>query len=82
MKLPTLTIALVLAGCASKPAPPSWQPNAKDALDGFTDDYLRGNTAARERRVCAGAARDQPAPGASTWWRRWSWCAARRGRHR
>jgi hypothetical protein len=42
-----LTIALlVLAGCASKPAPPSWQPNAKDALDGFTDDYLRGNTGA------------------------------------
>jgi hypothetical protein len=42
-----LTIALLaLAGCASQPAPPSWQPNAKDALDGFTDDYLRGNTAA------------------------------------
>jgi hypothetical protein len=42
-----LTIALLaLAGCASKPAPPNWQPNAKDALDGFTDDYLRGNTAA------------------------------------
>ena len=38
--------ALLVAGCASKPAPPSWQPNAKDALDGFTDDYLRGNTAA------------------------------------
>jgi len=37
---------LVLAGCASKPAPPSWQPNARDALDGFTDDYLRGNTGA------------------------------------
>jgi hypothetical protein len=36
----------VLAGCASKPAPPSWQPDAKDALDGFTDDYLRGNTGA------------------------------------
>jgi len=50
MRIPALTIvlalALVLAGCASKPAPPSWQPNAKDALDGFTDDYLRGNTAA------------------------------------
>ena len=47
MKCAVLTIALVvLAGCASKPAPPSWQPNAKDALDGFTDDYLRGNTAA------------------------------------
>ena len=37
---------LVLAGCASKPAPPSWQPNARDALDGFTDDYLRANTGA------------------------------------
>ena len=38
--------ALLLAGCASQPAPPSWQLDAKDALDGFTDDYLRGNTAA------------------------------------
>ena len=38
--------ALLLAGCASKPAPPSWQPDAKDALDAFTDDYLRGNTGA------------------------------------
>lgn len=43
---PVLVLALVLAGCASHPAPPSWQPNAKDALDGFTDDYLRGNTGA------------------------------------
>jgi len=41
-----LVLVLVLAGCASKPAPPSWQPNARDALDGFTDDYLRGNTGA------------------------------------
>jgi len=46
MRIPALMIVLALAGCASKPAPPSWQPNAKDALDGFTDDYLRGNTAA------------------------------------
>ena len=46
MKYAMTLLALVLAGCASKPAPPSWQPNAKDALDGFTDDYLRGNTAA------------------------------------
>jgi len=46
MKTTTLLIALVLAGCASKPAPPGWQADAKDALDGFTDDYLRGNTAA------------------------------------
>ena len=46
MRIPALMMALLLAGCASKPAPPSWQPNAKDALDGFTDDYLRGNTGA------------------------------------
>jgi len=46
MKMPLILVALVLSGCASKPAPPSWQADAKDALDGFTDDYLRGNTAA------------------------------------
>lgn len=46
MKIPLILIALALAGCASKPAPPSWQADAKDALDGFTDDYLRGNSAA------------------------------------
>lgn len=46
MKTTLILAALLLAGCASKPAPPSWQADAKDALDGFTDDYLRGNTAA------------------------------------
>jgi hypothetical protein len=46
MRMLSTMAVLVLAGCASKPAPPSWQPNAKDALDGFTDDYLRGNTEA------------------------------------
>ena len=49
MKMPSMLLtaaALLLAGCASQPAPPSWQADAKDALDGFTDDYLRGNTAA------------------------------------
>jgi len=46
MKITLMLAALLLAGCASKPAPPSWQADAKDALDGFTDDYLRGNTAA------------------------------------
>ncbi|MCC2960341.1 hypothetical protein LK540_07845 [Massilia sp. IC2-278] len=46
MKMPWILAALLLAGCASQPAPPSWQADAKDALDGFTDDYLRGNTAA------------------------------------
>ena len=46
MKMPLIVLALLLAGCASTPAPPSWQADAKDALDGFADDYLRGNTAA------------------------------------
>lgn len=46
MKLPAIICALLLAACASKPAPPNWQADAKDALDGFTDDYLRGHSAA------------------------------------
>jgi hypothetical protein len=46
MKFALPIALLALGGCASKPSPPSWQPNAKDALDGFTDDYLRGNTGA------------------------------------
>ena len=59
-----LTIGvLLLAGCASKAPVPAWQPNAKDALDGFTDDYLRGNTSAanaefaRARRETASTGR-------------------------
>ena len=61
--MPVLALVLVLAGCASRPAPPSWQPNAKDALDGFTEDYLRGNTSAanaefaRARRETGGTGR-------------------------
>lgn len=46
MKLPALMIAVLLAGCSTRPAPPSWQPDAKDALDAFTEDYLRGSTGA------------------------------------
>lgn len=45
-RLGTTVVALLLAACATKAPAPAWQPNAKDALDGFTDDYLRGNTAA------------------------------------
>jgi hypothetical protein len=43
-----LAFSLSLAGCASKPQPPAWEPNARGALDGFTDDWLRGDTAAAE----------------------------------
>jgi hypothetical protein len=46
MRLSALMLALLLAGCATRPAPPSWQPDAKDALDAFTEDYLRGSTGA------------------------------------
>lgn len=41
-------LALALAGCASKPQPPSWQPNAHDALDGYTDAWLKGDTLAAD----------------------------------
>ncbi|WP_426175465.1 lipoprotein [Massilia sp. TWR1-2-2] len=37
-------IALVLAGCASKPVEPSWRSNAVSALDSFRDAYLKGDT--------------------------------------
>ena len=47
---PLLIIAAtaLLAGCASHPQPPAWQGDARSALDGFTDDWLRGDTAAAD----------------------------------
>jgi hypothetical protein len=56
-------VLIVLAGCASKPKPPSWEPGARDALDGYADAYLRGETAAanaefaRARRETASTGR-------------------------
>jgi hypothetical protein len=56
-------VVLLLAGCASKPAPPSWQANAYDAVNGFTDAYLVGDSRAadaefaRARRAAASTAR-------------------------
>jgi hypothetical protein len=41
-------IALVLAACAGKPQPPSWQPDARGALDGYTDAWLKGDTLAAD----------------------------------
>lgn len=37
---------VMLAACASKPLPPDWQLDAKGALDGSVEDYLKGHTAA------------------------------------
>lgn len=44
----TVLLAAVLAGCASKPVPPSWKSNAQDALSGYSDAYLKGDTAIAE----------------------------------
>lgn len=41
-------LAAALAGCASKPATPEWKSNAADALKGYSDAYLRGNTSIAE----------------------------------
>jgi hypothetical protein len=52
-----------LSGCASKPQPPAWEGDAKSSLDGFTDDFLRGDSAAadaefaRARRASASTGR-------------------------
>jgi hypothetical protein len=39
-------VALMLAGCASKPAEPAWRTNAASALDNFRDAYLKGDSIA------------------------------------
>jgi hypothetical protein len=55
--------AALLAGCASKPQPPAWEGDARSSLDGYTDDWLRGDSAAadaefaRARRASASTGR-------------------------
>jgi hypothetical protein len=48
MKRLACLAAVLLSACASKPVQPAWLPNAHDALAGYTDDYLKGNSAAAE----------------------------------
>jgi hypothetical protein len=48
MRFASFLILALLAGCGSKPLPPDWQANAKGSLDAFTEDYLKGHTAAAE----------------------------------
>jgi hypothetical protein len=48
MKKTLILCMLVLAGCASKPKPPDWQPEAKGSLDAYTAAWLDGDTAAAE----------------------------------
>jgi hypothetical protein len=58
-----LALAACLAGCAVKPQPPDWQSDAKGSLDGYTDAWLHGDTAAadaefaRARRATASTGR-------------------------
>jgi hypothetical protein len=40
--------AVALAGCGSTPAPPDWKTNADSSLDGFSDAYLKGDSAIAE----------------------------------
>jgi hypothetical protein len=48
MKKTALLFATMLAGCASGPQPPAWQPNARSALDGYTDAWLHGDSLAAD----------------------------------
>jgi hypothetical protein len=48
MKKSVILLTMILAGCASKPRPPEWQANAKGSLDGFTEAWLHGDTAAAD----------------------------------
>lgn len=56
-------LAALLSACANRPQAPAWQQDARGALDGFTDDWLRGDTGAAEaefaraRRETAGTGR-------------------------
>jgi hypothetical protein len=61
--LAVVVAAVALSACASKPQPPAWEGDAKSSLDGFTDDFLRGDSAAadaefaRARRASASTGR-------------------------
>lgn len=58
-----VAVAAALSACASKPQPPAWEGDAKSSLDGFTDDFLRGDSGAadaefaRARRASASTGR-------------------------
>lgn len=60
MRIPAATlILLALAACASKPAPPSWKSNAYSSLAGYSDAYLKGDSAIAETEFAR--ARDETA---------------------
>jgi hypothetical protein len=59
MKIAASLMLLALAGCATQTPQPAWRADAQSALDGFTDAYLAGASAAASTefvRARAGAA--------------------------
>jgi hypothetical protein len=48
---PLLLLASLLAACASGPAPPAWQADAKSAVDRATTAYLVGETKAHDAEM-------------------------------
>jgi hypothetical protein len=48
MKKIAYLFVVILAGCASGPQPPAWQPNTRSALDGYTDAWLHGDSLAAD----------------------------------
>jgi hypothetical protein len=58
-----IVVGAAMFGCASKPQQPAWEGDAKSALEGFTDDFLRGDSRAadaefaRARRASASTGR-------------------------
>jgi hypothetical protein len=48
-KVFALSFVVLLASCASGPAPPAWESNAQSALQSATTGYLTGNTRAEEQ---------------------------------
>ena len=62
-----------VAACGSKPVQPSWKVNAADALKGYSDAYLKGNTPiaetefARARSEIASTGRPTDAGSSRLW---------------
>jgi hypothetical protein len=48
MKKIAYLFVVILAGCASGPQPPAWQPNTRSALDGYTGAWLHGDSLAAD----------------------------------
>lgn len=48
MKRILIVLSLLLTGCATQAPTPAWQTDARGALDGYLQDWLRGDSAAAD----------------------------------